>query len=993
MCRRLSIFALMLTIASALWAAPDFKVRSIDDIAVNALEIEKFMHDSNGFIWFSAKNGLYRYDSYNVTNFRLNNANHAFIDKDDNFWCVEGDDAYFFDTKECKYYNVLEKFSKQLGRKFMVKKIRTMADGFTWLLCDDNTCLRVNNKHPQDDIKLIYKRSKPIATIFLDNHNNTWLLSDDATYIYTAGKIYRYNIIIKGNAVAQKRLWLVRDDGRLCYFNNTTRKIYAYTPLINQRIERISGGSSQTYFAVSEGKSYMLGKDGNVVNTFTGNDVDEFFEDSKGKLWRIPNSKFYCEDKYGTIWVATRDGKLLYINKVDGTLKECRGLTANSAELEFAIHNYKQYLIDYQGNLWLITPSKVIVVSFFERQYEEKITDMAVRTMLRDRKKNIWISCRNEAFVRIYNEDMTSYKYLAKDGKTSVSSVYFNDIVCAMCQDHSGNMWLGTKRNGVFRLTERGNGYDITQFTTETTDGGLQSNGVFDLKEDKLGRLWLATDMGLCCVSGIDKAMPRFTDCTKNCTDNATRRRVEGLFISRKGILYGSTTDGLLVADVRIRNLNTLKIMRHTHDSHRENSISANTITGVSENSRGEIFVCTETGGINKILSTDMLKPQLDFTSHNSNNGEPIDACHWAIEYDRKLYVVGASQLMMLYRNKAQSRSINTFMKNENMMFSEAKPLQLSGSKWLFGLHNGCVLMDLNQLSTTQTQTKLKLTSVSIGNNETDYSYMYKDTIVLQPGEKDMKIDFAALDYTGYYNAKYAILNEEKSSNWYFIGKDTHLAFIDLKPGTHQLKLKFTNADGVWMDNEFKLTIIAKPTFWETGWALLLYALIILVVFIVANRHYKYIMNIKQQQKDALKAYMELLGNQETESKAHTSHRKLLLSKVKVEAQNDAIIKRIMEFIDDHISDSDVSIDDMAAAAAVSKSLLHVKIKQIFGLTPGKLINEARMQKACTMLEDDTLSITEVAFACGFSDPKYFSTCFKKSIGETPTDYRLKFVK
>ena len=140
-------------------------------------------------------------------------------------------------------------------------------------------------------------------------------------------------------------------------------------------------------------------------------------------------------------------------------------------------------------------------------------------------------------------------------------------------------------------------------------------------------------------------------------------------------------------------------------------------------------------------------------------------------------------------------------------------------------------------------------------------------------------------------------------------------------------------------------------------------------------------------------AYMELLDHRHEESVAYENRRKELLANVKAESQNDAIIKRIMEFIDEHIGDSDVNIDDMAAAAAVSRSLLHVKIKQIFGLTPGKLINEARIQKACTMLEDESVSITEIAFACGFSDPKYFSRSFKQSVGETPTDYRLKHCK
>ena len=78
----------------------------------------------------------------------------------------------------------------------------------------------------------------------------------------------------------------------------------------------------------------------------------------------------------------------------------------------------------------------------------------------------------------------------------------------------------------------------------------------------------------------------------------------------------------------------------------------------------------------------------------------------------------------------------------------------------------------------------------------------------------------------------------------------------------------------------------------------------------------------------------------------------------------------------------------MAEAAAVSRSGLQRKMKQIMGVTPVDFLKEARIKHACKLLDTTQKSVSEIAFACGFSDPKYFSRCFKASTGKSPTEYR-----
>ena len=66
------------------------------------------------------------------------------------------------------------------------------------------------------------------------------------------------------------------------------------------------------------------------------------------------------------------------------------------------------------------------------------------------------------------------------------------------------------------------------------------------------------------------------------------------------------------------------------------------------------------------------------------------------------------------------------------------------------------------------------------------------------------------------------------------------------------------------------------------------------------------------------------------------------------------------------------------AAAATSRSGLQRKLKQAMGIMPQDLLREARIKHACQLLRQTDKTVAEVAYAYGFSDPKYFSRCFNQ---------------
>jgi len=180
-----------------------------------------------------------------------------------------------------------------------------------------------------------------------------------------------------------------------------------------------------------------------------------------------------------------------------------------------------------------------------------------------------------------------------------------------------------------------------------------------------------------------------------------------------------------------------------------------------------------------------------------------------------------------------------------------------------------------------------------------------------------------------------------------------------------------------------------RPTFWETGWARLLYFLVFVAVVGAILYTRSYIRRIKQQQRETHEAYLKLLDAHNSVAEPQTIERQEQETLAKATPQDDAFMKRVMKFIEEHIGDPDISIGDLAEAAATSRSGLNRKMKSLMGVTPIDFIREARIQKACTMLAQG-LAVNDVAYSCGFSDPKYFAKCFKADKGMTPTEFKAQ---
>lgn len=693
---------------------------------------------------------------------------------------------------------------------------------------------------------------------------------------------------------------------------------------------------------------------------------------------------YIFEDRYHTKWMIGNDGSLSYQDSESG--RPIAYLAAGEKMSEVVLNT-----TDRNGNVWLCSHYGAYKLSFNKKAYrlfpQEKPSQ--IRFFYIDKKKRYWVTSKDDATIRLFSADNRLLGYLGQDGHLHTQYTSFKEPVYSLMQDSKGVFWLGSRFNGLYRLEESPNGtFLIESFQHKAENNySLSDNSIFDIKEDHLGRLWVASfNGGLNCIEYPHQKEIRFlnkNNVLRYPKDIALRARQ--IHITEEGKMLVASTTGLIIADITPKTTGNIIFKRHTKDAHRSNSLSNDATMYVVEDQKHKLYVCTESGGVNQIITNDLMADQLDFRHFNTSTGFPSDVALSAIPYGDDLLVVSNNQLIILKPDSDDTQNYEAFFWKDRLRFSDATPTILPDGRTIFGLQDGAFTIRLSEIQKSTFVPPIALTSLSIENEKPDCAVNALDTLILSPSERNITLRFAALDYSADNQILYAFRFGEGDEAWNHIGKDHSATFLDLKPGTYQLQIRSTNNDGVWVDNIRTLTIIVKPTFWETRWAQLLYALIfaLLIWGILYTR--RYIVTLNHRQRELHEAYLELLNA------SNTPHGEIIqeapANKPHIKPEDEAFMQRAMKFIEENIGDADINIGDMAEATATSRSGLNRKMKSLLGVTPLDFIREARIRKACQMLKDGA-SVNDVAYSCGFSDPKYFGKCFKTDIGMTPTEYK-----
>ena len=143
-------------------------------------------------------------------------------------------------------------------------------------------------------------------------------------------------------------------------------------------------------------------------------------------------------------------------------------------------------------------------------------------------------------------------------------------------------------------------------------------------------------------------------------------------------------------------------------------------------------------------------------------------------------------------------------------------------------------------------------------------------------------------------------------------------------------------------------------------------------------------LNYRQRVKEYLLKNIDQKVNQKT-TNINLEPKKLVVNSI-----DERIISQALEIVEKNISDPDFNVDKFSAAIGMESSTLYKKLMALIDMPPGEFIRDIRMKRAIQLLDQNKISISEIAYMVGFDSPNYFSKVFKKYYDISPTDYLLQ---
>lgn len=1266
---RLNILLLtLLTITSAL-AQPYCDVRTFtlrDGLAASS--VSRFDQTPDGMMWCSTWNGLCCYDGYRFTTFRnqpgvseVLTTNRIFLIRHSvtgDVWCCTYDrHIYLFDTRTCRFVNVSEMISRRFGQNVVVRNVYSLANGKTWIVSNNNGAnFRIDDATVKDGrgIEMFSEeagnlRSNRIKKIELDADGREWIF-DDRGVLFADGSL-RSDVPFEYFGLLGRTVMLASPDGRVYTCGQGARtlsrlamppgvgRIHDITPMDSTAMLFATDGGVVAY-SIAGGrmtmKTWPMAAPGEPMVA-----VREVYADSRRRIWAFTDGEgivmtdtrngvtrrlmaraanmmlhttsdrpFFHEDRYGTIWTIPAGGTFSYYDEAAGqlvphVLKSQDGMGVAQPEIN-------KFFIDAEKNLWFTGTRDANIVNFKFHHFRHTPVSphQDVRSLLVDSRGRTWAGTYNGQ-IAVYEGGRLA-GYVNPQGGLQTEPTAFANRIYALREDSRGRIWVGTKGSGLFVIGRDGG---VTRYVHNPSDRySLSHDDIYDIDIDRRGRIWVASfEGGVNLVDERADGRLRFINSHNEMSqypDSLYFKKIRRITHDGRGAIILSTSSGLITFSDDFSSPGKIRFHTSRHVLGNPASLMANDVQQTLVTRSGRIVVATMGGGVQEMVSDGVLKDNLCFRSLTTVR--PDESIVQSLTEDNRgnIWIIRESSIEKYSPKTGSLSQYGPGNIGYDVEMSEARPVHNPVTDDIsVAVYGGFITFRPADLKKSVNSPNIVFTGVLYQGDSEMEPLLNKRVLDVPSDRRNLTVYFAALEYSDKYLVKYAYKLDGVDDKWNYVGAANSASFNYLPAGRYKLLVKSTNCDGVWMDNVAELEIYAHPTFWETGWARLLYVLlfcgvICLIVYIYnlrsraameremselktkffteishnlrtpltligapvsevlnsvgltdsARRHLEmvqrnasrmlelvnkmlrysmekgvyisddrpsensapasamtppdiqadasadmapqqkrehilvvednddvrdFLVSILQDEYNVLAAENGRRGLEiaETEMpefiitdvmmpvmdgltmvhrikqnkdichipiivlsakaslqdrldglregiddyitkpfsaiylKSRVSNiirqRHLLqqayLEQIKpedrktysleapqiVDADNE-MMNQLLGYLEEHISDASLKIDDLADAVNLGRSVFYGKIKSIVGMTPVDFVRHIRMQRAEQLIAGSNYPFSQIAYMVGFSDPKYFGKCFKKETGMTPSEYREK---
>ena len=741
-------------------------------------QVQALAFDRKGALWISTRNGLGRYDGYEVK-------------------------VYRHDPTD----------TLSLSHNF-VTHLLCDSQGRLWLSTDAGICRydAVSDSFRRYDI------SRHISSI-TETSDGRIIVTGDRLFLFEESAD-RFNVVDNGlphfilssASAPDGRVFLATNFG-LFYLDSTLSRISSLDPALYS--DFLTGADGIVPLEVDRHNRLWIGRNGKGLmrmDLATGA-VERYNDPRLNTLVRT-----ICEDKERNIWLGTENG--IVILKPDNSLETIQqDFTDNSRLNDNAVYTI---VCDSTDNIWTGTyfgginaliRNGGLFHTIRPGNDGKSLSGKAVRQLIEPRPGEIWIATEDGGL------NMLDVKSGSVRPFTAIPEIGIN--IHSLFHDKEGNaIWIGTFRNGLFR-------YDLStgryKHFLPGNSSGLRSDAVFDMIKLDDGSFWVATTLGL---YKYDRETDRFLPSGIPGLDDEF---VYGLKTGRKG-------RDLWIAT---RNKGVFKMDGDTRETVNWNAgvsgavLLDNYIPSLLVDSRGTAWIGTNNFGLFRIPagSTEVERVVPDPSLATS-------CVCGLIEDDRGIIWITTSEGLLRYDPAtnlfSRFTSYNGLPTNQ---FNFQSGLQASDGNIYAGTVNGLVTFDPSSLSSSARSYEVHLNSLLIGDRVARPGRMGSplsvaiddtDSLTLDfPDAQSFTVEYGVVNPASVGNINYQVKLVGVDKEWRNVGRSRQFTGMGLRPGSYTLLIRANESDYGWDDLPVRaLKIKVLPPFYATWWAFLVYILV-----------------------------------------------------------------------------------------------------------------------------------------------------------------------
>ena len=563
-------------------------------------------------------------------------------------------------------------------------------------------------------------------------------------------------------------------------------------------------------------------------------------------------------DGFSNVWVAI-DGGLLKYNTFDKTHR-----IYTNQEIRYPIADL-MYKPDSK-ELWIATNGNGIVKYNFTSDSfsllsaslkNEKLNSNAISSLYFDSENRVWIGTLRGGVNRFENKK-SPFSTVSKNEKTS--NTLPSDFILSLCEQDSNHLWIGTDGGGASLWDRKNNVF--TNYSYNPSDSySLANNFVSTIVKDAKGTWFGSYGGGVCLFNSQTQSFKRYQ--LFNLKYNIIQKNIWVLFHSKDGVLwagspdeeglyrYNATIDQFDFVDAKISGIismtqdfqenlwlgNFTKLIKLNPKTLKRQEIEIKyPVRSIVSISNTKMLVGTEGGGL-MIFNPQTLErkflTQADGIPNNSvlNIIRDKRGVYWCSTYNG-VFVYNAANGKITSYHDADGLQSNQFNYNA--------ALKLSTGEIVFGGIKGFNIIDTKINAQIHAFPKLVITSIKVNNKAIEESGVTTfgiDELKLPYDESMLNIEFAALEYSLPEKISYAYFLEGWDSQWHYVDNIRSANYSRLTEGDYTLKIKSTNAEGVWNSKIISLPITVLPPWYRSSLAYFLYLLAIAFVIYVVDKY------------------------------------------------------------------------------------------------------------------------------------------------------------